>query len=41
METVMFTAQSSGAPAPGGDDTSRPVSAEEIWNFVAYGITCA
>jgi AcrR family transcriptional regulator len=62
METVMFTAQTSGAPDPGtptgdstndstngtgtGDSTSRtgtgtarPVTADEIWDFIAHGIT--
>jgi AcrR family transcriptional regulator len=41
METVMFVAQSSGRPSPDGTgafDGSRPVSADEIWDFCAYGI---
>jgi AcrR family transcriptional regulator len=41
METVMFTAQTSGAPYPGDVDgaTARPVSADEVWDFIAHGIT--
>jgi AcrR family transcriptional regulator len=44
MATVMFTAQTSGAPDPSspagdGNGSVRPVSADEIWEFVAYGIT--
>jgi hypothetical protein len=44
MATVMFTAQTSGAPDPGtpaadANGSVRPVSAGEIWDFVAYGIT--
>jgi hypothetical protein len=44
MATVMFTAQTSGAPDPGSPDADangnvRPVSADEIWDFVAHGIT--
>ena len=44
MATVMFTAQTSGAPDPGslaGDANGsvRPVSADEIWDFVAHGLT--
>jgi len=41
METVMFVAQSSGHPSPdgtGATDGSRPVTADEIWDFCAYGI---
>ena len=38
METVMFVAQSSGAP-PDADNGTRPVTAEEIWDFCARGIT--
>ena len=41
METVMFVAQSSGHPSPEGTgafEGSRPVSADEIWDFCAYGI---
>jgi AcrR family transcriptional regulator len=46
METVMFTAQSSGAPdlddgSDGSGSASRPVSASEIWEFIAHGITQA
>jgi AcrR family transcriptional regulator len=33
METVMFVAQSSGAPAPAA------VTSDEIWDFIAHGIT--
>ena len=46
MATVMFTAQTSGTPDPGRAVTDaaavggvRSVSAGEIWEFVAYGIT--
>jgi hypothetical protein len=44
MATVMFTAQTSGAPDPGSpaadaSGTVRPVSADEIWDFVAHGVT--
>jgi len=40
METVMFTAQTSGSTKlGGGGDGGRPVSADEIWDFVANGIT--
>ncbi|APE35608.1 TetR family transcriptional regulator [Nocardia mangyaensis] len=36
MQTVMFTAQSSGAQ----DDTAmRPITADEIWDFCAAGVT--
>jgi AcrR family transcriptional regulator len=50
METVMFTAQSSGAPAGTGTDAdtdtghtaahgaAHPVTADEIWDFIAHGI---
>jgi len=46
METVMFTAQTSGASAaePGDDQAdasaglARPVTADEIWDFIAHGI---
>ena len=41
METVMFVAQSSGAPGPDGTGISpgsRPVDADEIWDFCAHGI---
>jgi AcrR family transcriptional regulator len=37
METVMFVAQSSGAPR--GDSGPRPVTGAEIWDFIAHGIT--
>jgi AcrR family transcriptional regulator len=33
METVMFVAQSNGA----ADDTTHPVTAEEVWEFVSGG----
>jgi hypothetical protein len=44
MATVMFTAQTSGAADPGdaaadADGNVQPVSADEIWNFVAYGVS--
>src|SRR6202042_3548490 len=39
METVMFTAQASGAPGP--DGIVRPVTADEIWDFIAHGIAKA
>jgi AcrR family transcriptional regulator len=41
METVMFTAQTSGAPYPGDLEgaTARPVTAAEVWDFIAHGIT--
>ena len=42
METVMFTAQSSGSARSsdnGGGAGSRPVDADEIWDFVAHGIS--
>ena len=42
MATVMFTAQTSAAPDPGrpadASGNVRPVSADEIWDFVAHGI---
>ncbi|MFD8103595.1 TetR/AcrR family transcriptional regulator [Nocardia fluminea] len=38
MQTVMFTAQSSGAQ---DDSTMRPVTAEEVWDFCASGVTGA
>ena len=44
MATVMFTAQTSGAdpgsPAADANGNVRPVSADEIWDFVAHGIAC-
>ena len=36
MQTVMFTAQSSGAI---DDETQHPLSATEVWNFCAHGFT--
>ena len=41
METVLFTAQTSGAPYPdnAGGATARPVTADEVWDFIAHGIT--
>jgi hypothetical protein len=44
MATVMFTAQTGGAPDPGSpaagaNGNVRPVSADEIWDFVAHGVT--
>lgn len=48
METVMFTAQANSAPTPDTGDNPdgmapalRPVSASEIWDFIAHGITKA
>jgi AcrR family transcriptional regulator len=46
METVMFTAQTSGASGDDPDDAgtslaARPVTADEIWDFIAHGITKA
>jgi AcrR family transcriptional regulator len=38
MQTVMFTAQSSTATAS-DDDTSHPLTADEVWTFCAHGIT--
>ena len=44
METTMFVAQTSGSATP--DDAedpdaaaARPVTADEIWDFISYGIT--
>lgn len=34
MQTVMFTAQSSGRA---DDETSNPITAEEVWNFCSRG----
>lgn len=34
MQTVMFTAQSSGGV---DDETSHPITAEEVWNFCSRG----
>lgn len=33
MQTVMFVAQSSGSD----DATNKPISAQEVWDFVAHG----
>jgi AcrR family transcriptional regulator len=33
MQTVMFVAQSSGSE----DGTNKPISADEVWDFVAHG----
>ena len=48
METTMFVAQASGAPVDASADpdtgtngVAHPVTAEEIWDFVAHGITGA
>ena len=48
METTMFVAQASGAPAGASADpdtetngVAHPVTADEIWDFVAHGITSA
>ena len=38
MQTVMFTAQSNGAT---DEETSHPITAEEVWNFCALGFTQA
>lgn len=35
MQTIMFTAQASGAP---DTETMRPITADEIWNFCAIGV---
>jgi AcrR family transcriptional regulator len=34
MQTVMFVAQSSG---PAEDEKSRPITADEVWDFCAHG----
>jgi AcrR family transcriptional regulator len=39
METVMFTAQTSGGADP--DGIVRPVTGDEIWDFIAHGIAKA
>ena len=39
METVMFTAQTSGGADPEG--VVGPVTADEIWDFIAHGIAQA
>jgi AcrR family transcriptional regulator len=41
METTMFVAQTSGAATPDDDDIGRPVTADEIWDFIAHGISSA
>jgi AcrR family transcriptional regulator len=42
METVMFIAQASGASADpettGAHGAARPVTADEIWDYIAHGI---
>ncbi|MGU3501142.1 TetR/AcrR family transcriptional regulator [Mycobacterium sp. C31M] len=35
MQTVMFVAQSSGSD----DATNKPITADEVWDFVAHGFT--
>jgi AcrR family transcriptional regulator len=35
MQTVMFIAQSNGVPQ---EETGNPISADEVWDFVAHGI---
>jgi AcrR family transcriptional regulator len=35
MQTVMFIAQSNGVPQ---DETGHPISADEVWDFIAHGI---
>jgi AcrR family transcriptional regulator len=40
METVMFVAQSSGAPSVDGDDRA-PATADEVWDFCAHGVVAA
>ena len=40
METVMFSAHASGGPGADSDGAGpRPVTADEIWDFIAHGIT--
>ncbi|WP_227982018.1 TetR/AcrR family transcriptional regulator [Nocardia spumae] len=34
MQTVMFTAQSTGST---DEETSHPITADEVWNFCAHG----
>jgi hypothetical protein len=36
MQTVMFVAQSSGGP---DDATIKPITSDEVWEFVAHGFT--
>ncbi|MFJ1456437.1 TetR/AcrR family transcriptional regulator [Nocardia wallacei] len=36
MQTVMFTAQSSGTT---DDENQNPLTADEVWNFCAHGFT--
>ncbi|MFF0490119.1 TetR/AcrR family transcriptional regulator [Nocardia sp. NPDC003482] len=38
MQTVMFTAQSSGSI---DEETQHPITAAEVWNFCAHGFTRA
>ena len=38
MQTVMFTAQSSGVP---DDETAHPITADEVWDFCALGFAKA
>jgi AcrR family transcriptional regulator len=35
MQTVMFIAQSNGVPQ---EETTRPISADEVWDFISHGI---
>jgi AcrR family transcriptional regulator len=43
METTMFVAQTSGSATPDDDAPGaadpRPVTADEIWDFISHGIT--
>ena len=40
MSTVMFAAQANSAPGqPDDPHTPDPVTADEIWDFCAHGIT--
>ena len=39
MEVATFTAQTSGGADP--DGVVRPVTADEIWDFIAHGIAKA
>ena len=39
METTMFVAQTNGSgDGDDGDTTARPVTADEIWDFISHGI---
>jgi AcrR family transcriptional regulator len=40
METVMFVANSSGAPSS-GEGARQPITADEIWDFCSHGIIAA